>query len=126
MRSRGIPVARRCRRRRRIEKQGCKVIAAPTPDAIRIFNKSKKAKVLPYDLLIPRKLLITFWASPVSVMPLQHAQARDHDPLRLFDPYRPAAPPLPHRPLADRALQPDDVPQARAGRAAEPAESVQR
>ena len=26
-------------------KRGCKVIAEPTPRAIRIFNKSKKAKV---------------------------------------------------------------------------------
>jgi hypothetical protein len=28
-----------------LEKQGCKVIAEPTPDAIQIFNESKKAKV---------------------------------------------------------------------------------
>ena len=41
----------------------------------------------------------------VPIIARQHPQRRHQDPLRLLDPHRPAAPALPHRPLADRALQ---------------------
>jgi hypothetical protein len=46
--------------------------------------------------------------------------------LRLFHAHRPATPALPQRPLADRALQADDVPDAAPGRAAETAERIER
>ena len=62
----------------------------------------------------------------ISVVTCQHPQRRHQDPLRLLDAHRPAAPALPHRPLADRALQADDMPDAAAGRTAEPAERIQR
>jgi alpha-beta hydrolase superfamily lysophospholipase len=49
----------------------------------------------------------------------QHPKRRHQDPLRLLNPHWLAAPALPHGPLADRALQADDVPDAATGRAAE-------
>jgi hypothetical protein len=52
----------------------------------------------------------------------QHPQRRYQDPLRPLDPHRPATPALPHRPLADRALKTDDVPDANASGTAEAAE----
>jgi hypothetical protein len=62
----------------------------------------------------------------IPVPPRQHPQRRHQDPLRLLHPHRPAAPALAQRPLADRALQPDDVPHAAAGGAAEAAEGIER
>ena len=59
-------------------------------------------------------------------MPRQHPQRRHQDSLRLLDADWPAAPPLPHRPLADRTLQADDVPDTAAGRAAEAAQRIER
>jgi hypothetical protein len=46
--------------------------------------------------------------------------------LRLLDAHRPAAPTLPQRPFADRALQADNVPHVAAGGAAETAERIER
>jgi hypothetical protein len=43
----------------------------------------------------------------------------------LLDMYRLATPPLSHRPFADRPLQADDVPDAIAGRTAEPVKRIQ-
>src|SRR6266511_3802073 len=48
----------------------------------------------------------------------QHPQRRYEHSLRLLDPHRSSAPAL-HSPLADRTLQPDDMPDAAHGRAAE-------
>ena len=44
--------------------------------------------------------------------------------MRLLHPHRPAAPALPQCPLSEAALQADDVPHARADRAAKPPEQV--
>jgi hypothetical protein len=62
----------------------------------------------------------------VPVVRRQHRQRRYQDPLRLLDAYRPSAPALPHRPLADRALKTDDVPDATASGTAEAAERLER
>jgi len=59
-------------------------------------------------------------------MPRQHPQRRDQNSLRLFHAHRPPAPALPHRPLADGALETDDVPDTAAGGTAEPAERIKR
>jgi hypothetical protein len=46
----------------------------------------------------------------------QDPKRRNQNALGLFLAHRPTAPPLPDRPLTDAPLQPDDVPDTRAGR----------
>jgi hypothetical protein len=74
-----------------------------------------------------RSYLASATSAPlISVVVCQHPQRRHQDTLRLLDAHWPSAPALPHRPLADRALKTDDVPDATASGTAEAAERVER
>jgi hypothetical protein len=56
----------------------------------------------------------------------QYPKRRNQDALGLLVSDRPATPALTHRPLPHATLQPDDMPHARARRAADPAQRPHR
>ena len=56
----------------------------------------------------------------------QHPKSRDQDALRLLLSDRAAIPALPQRPLAHVRCKPNDMPDAGARRAANPAQSLHR
>ena len=89
---------------------GCK---ADVPESLNLISQDAEASLLLY---FPR---VTRSTPPIPVVPRQNPQSRHQDALRLLDPHRPSTPPLPHRPLADRAREANDVQDAAAGRAAE-------
>ena len=59
-------------------------------------------------------------------MPREHAEGGDQDALGLLLVDRPPTPALTQRPFADRALQPDDMPDAAAARTGRAAQGIER